>query len=35
MDAKAKMLEKFYALCDKLSIKIITIEEVLIKEAKA
>lgn len=34
MDAKAKMLEKFYALTDKLSIKVITIEEVLINEAK-
>lgn len=32
MDAKIKMLEKFYDLADKLSIKIITIEENLAKE---
>ena len=34
MDAKAKMLEKFYELAEKLSLRIVTIEEVLIKEAK-
>ncbi len=34
MDAKAKMLDKFYNLVEKLSIKVITIEEVLIQEAK-
>ncbi len=34
MDAKAKMLDKFYSLVEKLSIKVITIEEVLIQEAK-
>ncbi len=33
LDAKAKMIEKFYELADKLSIKIITIEEQLLKEA--
>ena len=32
MDAKIKMLEKFYDLADKLSIKIITIEENLAQE---
>jgi len=32
MDAKIKMLEKFYDLADKLSIKVITIEENLAKE---
>jgi RNA polymerase primary sigma factor len=32
LDAKAKMIEKFYELADKLSIKIITIEEQLAKE---
>jgi hypothetical protein len=35
MDAKAKMLEKFYSLTDKLSITVITIEEVLEKEIEA
>lgn len=35
LEAKAKMLEKFYELADKLSIKIITIEDVLKKEAEA
>ncbi len=34
LDAKAKMLEKFYELIEKLSIKLITIEEVLKKEAE-
>ena len=34
MDAKIKMLEKFYELADKLSIKIVTIEEVLAKDSK-
>ncbi len=34
MDAKVKMLEKFYDLTDKLSIKVITIEENLELEAK-
>ncbi len=34
MDLSIKMLEKFYELADKLSIKIITIEEILEKEAK-
>lgn len=34
MDAKIKMLEKFYDLAEKLSIKIITIEENLENEAK-
>jgi len=34
LDAKAKMLEKFYDLAEKLSIKIITIEEQLIKEVQ-
>jgi len=33
LDAKAKMIEKFYELADKLSIRIITIEEQLLKEA--
>ncbi len=33
LDSKAKMLEKFYSLAERLSIKIITIEEVLIQEA--
>ena len=32
MESKAKMLEKFYNLTDKLSITVITIEEVLEKE---
>jgi hypothetical protein len=34
LDAKIKMLEKLYDLADKLSIRIITIEENLEKEAK-
>lgn len=34
MDAKMKMIEKFYELADKLSIKIITIEEVLEEEVR-
>lgn len=34
MDLSIKMIEKFYELADKLSIKIITIEEVLEKEAE-
>ena len=34
MDQSAKMLEKFYDLADKLSIKILTIEEVLELESK-
>lgn len=34
LDMNVKMLEKFYDLADKLSIKIITIEEVLEKELK-
>ncbi|MCS6983097.1 MAG: RNA polymerase sigma factor RpoD/SigA [Candidatus Absconditabacterales bacterium] len=34
MDSKAKMLDKFYSLCDKLSIRIITIEELLVAEAQ-
>jgi len=34
MDAKIKMLEKFYELADKLSIKIVTIEESLQEEAR-
>ncbi len=34
MDLSIKMLEKFYELADKLSVKIITIEEILEKEAK-
>lgn len=34
LDAKAKMLEKFYDLAEKLGIKIVTIEEQLIKEAQ-
>jgi len=34
MDLSIKMLEKFYELADKLSVKIITIEEILKKEAK-
>lgn len=34
MDLSIKMIEKFYELADKLSIKIITIEEALEKEAK-
>ena len=33
LDSKAKMIEKFYELSEKLSIKIITIEEQLLKEA--
>jgi hypothetical protein len=32
LDVKAKMIEKFYQLAEKLSIKIITIEEQLLKE---
>ncbi len=35
IDAKAKMLEKFYELAEKLSVKIITIEEILQAEARA
>lgn len=35
MDTNIKILEKFYSLCEKLSIKIITIEEILQKEAKS
>ncbi len=35
MDMSAKLLEKFYELTEKLSIKIITIEEVLEKESQA
>lgn len=35
MDLSIKMIEKFYELADKLSIKMITIEEVLEKEAEA
>lgn len=34
LDAKAKMLEKLYELSEKLSIKVITIEEVLKKDAE-
>lgn len=34
MDSKMKMIEKFYELADKLSIKIITIEEALEEETK-
>jgi hypothetical protein len=34
MDFSIKMLEKFYELAEKLSIKIITIEEILEKEAQ-
>jgi len=34
MDMSAKLLEKFYDLTDKLSIKIITIEEILEEESK-
>lgn len=34
MDLSIKMLEKFYELADKLSVRIITIEEILEKEAK-
>jgi len=34
MDLSIKVLEKFYELAEKLSIKIITIEEVLEKEAE-
>ncbi|MFZ2150444.1 MAG: RNA polymerase sigma factor RpoD/SigA [Candidatus Absconditicoccaceae bacterium] len=34
MDGSAKLLERFYDLCDKLGIKIITIEELLELEAK-
>lgn len=33
LDSKAKMIEKFYELAEKLSIKIITIEEQLLKES--
>lgn len=33
MDSKLKMLEKFYELAEKLSIKIVTIEEALIQES--
>ncbi len=32
LDAKAKMIEKFYQLAEKLSVKVITIEEQLLKE---
>lgn len=35
MDMSAKLLEKFYDLADKLSIKIVTIEEILELESKA
>ncbi len=35
MDMSAKLLEKFYDLADKLSVKIITIEEILDKESQA
>src|SRR3989338_5845220 len=35
MDLSIKMIEKFYELAEKLGIKIITIEEVLEKEAEA
>ncbi|HPC34944.1 MAG TPA: sigma-70 family RNA polymerase sigma factor, partial [Candidatus Absconditabacterales bacterium] len=35
MDMSVKLLEKFYDLADKLSIKILTIEEVLEQEAQA
>lgn len=34
MDSKIKMLEKFYDLCEKLSIKVVTIEEKLEEETK-
>ena len=34
MDQSAKLLEKFYDLADKLSIKILTIEEILELESK-
>jgi len=34
MDLSIKMIEKFYELAEKLGIKIITIEEVLEKEAE-
>jgi hypothetical protein len=34
MDMSAKLLEKFYDLSEKLSIKIVTIEEVLELESK-
>jgi RNA polymerase primary sigma factor len=34
LDAKIKMLEKFYELADKLSIKILTIEEIIEKETE-
>jgi len=34
MESKVKMLEKFYELADKLSIKIVTIEEKLEVEAR-
>jgi len=34
MDAKIKMIEKFYELADKLSIKIVTIEETLEEDVK-
>jgi len=33
LDVKAKMIEKFYQLAEKLNIKIITIEEQLLKES--
>ena len=35
MDQSAKLLERFYDLADKLSIKILTIEEILELESKA
>jgi hypothetical protein len=35
MDLSSKLLEKFYDLADKLSIKILTIEEILEQEAQA
>jgi hypothetical protein len=34
MEMSAKLLEKFYDLADKLSIKTITIEEILEKESQ-
>jgi hypothetical protein len=34
MDASAKILSSFYNIAEKLSIKIVTIEEVLEKESK-
>ncbi|OQB41631.1 MAG: hypothetical protein BWY04_00727 [candidate division CPR1 bacterium ADurb.Bin160] len=35
MDMSSKLLEKFYELAEKLSIKVLTIEEILEKEAQA